>query len=47
MVSKSEESSEKQSTSRFTRRQILKGLASLPVLGLFAQQFLKKLDDTL
>jgi len=41
---KSEGSPEKQSTSGFTRRQILKGLASLPVLGLFAQQFLRKME---
>ena len=44
MISKSDQSPEKPPTSGFTRRQILKGLASLPVLGLFAQQFLKKLD---
>jgi predicted dehydrogenase len=41
---KNENIPEKESSSRFTRRQILKGLASLPVLGLFAQQFLKKMD---
>jgi len=44
MISKSDQSPEKPPNSGFTRRQILKGLASLPVLGLFAQQFLKKLD---